>query len=71
MVLEHRRPLQGCAAEGSAADVVGVGTTVGVPVSTPNVITCCILGVGSTRRLSAVRWGVDGGIVYAWVLALP
>ena len=43
----------------------------GVPVSTTHAITGAIVGVGSTRRLSAVRWGVAGRIVWAWVLTIP
>ena len=65
------RPVHGFAAEGSAATVIEVATRIGVPVSTTHVITSCILGMGSTRRLSAVRWGVARGIVYAWVLTFP
>jgi PiT family inorganic phosphate transporter len=43
----------------------------GVPVSTTHTITGAIIGVGSTRRLSAVRWGIAGQIVWAWVLTIP
>ena len=43
----------------------------GVPVSTTHTITGAIIGVGSTRRLSAVRWGVAGQIVWAWILTIP
>jgi PiT family inorganic phosphate transporter len=46
-------------------------TLTGVPVSTTHAITGAIVGVGSTRRLSAVRWGVAGQIVWAWVLTIP
>jgi PiT family inorganic phosphate transporter len=46
-------------------------TLIGVPVSTTHAITGAIVGVGSTRRLSAVRWGVAGQIVWAWVLTIP
>jgi PiT family inorganic phosphate transporter len=43
----------------------------GLPVSTTHVITSSVMGVGATRRFSAVRWGVAGNIVMAWVLTLP
>jgi inorganic phosphate transporter, PiT family len=46
-------------------------TALGVPVSTTHTITGAIIGVGSTRRLSAVRWGVAGQIVWAWILTIP
>ena len=67
----NMRPVHGFAAESSAASVIEVASRIGVPVSTTHVITSCILGMGSTRRLSAVRWGVAKGIVYAWVLTFP
>jgi PiT family inorganic phosphate transporter len=44
---------------------------VGIPVSTTHVISSCIMGVGAVKRVSAVRWGVAGNIVIAWVLTLP
>ena len=65
------RPVHGFAAESAAATVIEVATRIGIPVSTTHVITSTILGMGSTRRLSAVRWGVAKGIVYAWVLTFP
>ena len=43
----------------------------GIPVSTTHTITGAIVGVGSTRRLSAVRWGIAGQIVWAWILTIP
>jgi PiT family inorganic phosphate transporter len=46
-------------------------TWFGIPVSTTHTITGAIVGVGSTRRLSAVRWGIAGRIVWAWVLTIP
>ena len=48
-----------------------VATLLGIPVSTTHAITGAIVGVGATRRLSAVRWGVAGQIVWAWVLTIP
>lgn len=65
------RPVHGFAAESAAASVIELATRTGVPVSTTHVITSSILGMGSTRRLSAVRWGVAKGIVYAWILTFP
>jgi PiT family inorganic phosphate transporter len=65
------RPVHGFAAESAAATVIELATRFGIPVSTTHVITSTILGMGSTRRLSAVRWGVARGIVYAWVLTFP
>ena len=64
-------PIHGFAAETSAASVIQVFTHFGFPVSTTHTITAAIMGVGSTQRLSAVRWGVAGNIVFAWVLTLP
>ena len=64
-------PIHGFAAETAAASVIQVATHFGIPVSTTHTITAAIMGVGSTQRLSAVRWGVAGNIVTAWVLTLP
>ena len=63
--------VHGFAAEASAASVIEAASRIGVPVSTTHVITSSILGMGSTYRLSAVRWGVAKGIVYAWILTFP
>ena len=65
------RPPHGFAAESSAAGVIEFASRTGIPVSTTHVITSSILGMGSTRRLSAVRWGVAQEIVFAWVLTFP
>jgi inorganic phosphate transporter, PiT family len=65
------QPVGGFAAETGAALALLVATQTGVPVSTTHAITGAIVGVGSTRRLSAVRWGVAGQIVWAWVLTIP
>jgi PiT family inorganic phosphate transporter len=64
-------PLQGFAAETSGAVTILAASTVGIPVSTTHVISSCIMGVGAVKRLSAVRWGVAGNIVMAWVLTIP
>jgi len=64
-------PVGGFAAETGAAIAVFTATYLGVGVSTTHAITGAIVGVGSTRRLSAVRWGVAGRIVWAWLLTIP
>jgi PiT family inorganic phosphate transporter len=65
------QPVQGFAAETSAALVIYGASTIGVPVSTTHVISTSIMGVGATKRLSAVKWGVVQRIVWAWILTLP
>ena len=65
------RPIDGFAAETAAASVIEVASRLGIPVSTTHVISSSILGVGATRRASAVRWGVAGRIVSAWVITVP
>src|SRR5438552_10224729 len=65
------QPVGGFAAETGAAFALLIATQAGVPVSTTHAITGAIVGVGATRRLSAVRWGVAGRIVWAWVLTIP
>jgi PiT family inorganic phosphate transporter len=65
------QPVGGFAAETGAAISVLIATQAGVPVSTTHAITGAIVGVGATRRLSAVRWGVAGQIVWAWILTIP
>jgi len=65
------KPVGGFSAETAAAISLYLATHLGIPVSTTHTITGAIVGVGSTRRLSAVRWGVAGRIVWAWVLTIP
>jgi PiT family inorganic phosphate transporter len=65
------KPVNGFAAETSAATVIEIATRFGIPISTTHAISGAILGVGATRRLSAVRWGIAGRIVTAWVLTIP
>jgi PiT family inorganic phosphate transporter len=65
------KPIHGFAAETTAAMIIGVASHLGIPVSTTQVISTAIMGVGSTKRLSAVRWGIVGNIVWAWVLTIP
>jgi PiT family inorganic phosphate transporter len=69
--LTKLRPVGGFCAE-TAGAVMLIGTAIGgIPVSTTHTITGSIVGVGATQRLSAVRWGVAGGIVWAWILTIP
>jgi inorganic phosphate transporter, PiT family len=65
------KPVGGFSAETAAAAALYLATFLGIPVSTTHTITGAIVGVGTTRRLSAVRWGVAGRIVWAWVLTIP
>jgi len=65
------KPVGGFSAETAAAISLYLATALGIPVSTTHTITGAIVGVGATRRLSAVRWGVAGRIVWAWVLTIP
>ena len=65
------QPVGGFAAETAGAISLFTATALGVPVSTTHTITGAIIGVGTTRRLSAVRWGVAGQIVWAWILTIP
>lgn len=64
-------PVHGFAAESSAALVITGASMMGAPISTTHTISACIFGVGSTKRLSAVRWGVAGHLLVAWVLTIP
>ncbi len=65
------RPIDGFAAETAAGTIIEVASRLGIPVSTTHVISSAILGVGATKRASAVRWGIAGRIVSAWVITLP
>jgi PiT family inorganic phosphate transporter len=65
------QPVGGFAAETAGAISLFTATSLGVPVSTTHTITGAIIGVGSVRRLSAVRWGIAGQIVWAWILTIP
>jgi len=65
------RPVDGFAAESSAAMTLAISSGFGIPVSTTHTITGAIMGVGSLRRLSAVRWGVARNIICAWILTIP
>jgi PiT family inorganic phosphate transporter len=65
------QPVNGFAAETTAAIIISGASSYGVPVSTTHVIATSIMGVGATKRLSAVKWGIVERIVWAWVLTLP
>ena len=65
------KPVGGFCAETGGALTLFLATTLGIPVSTTHTITGAIVGVGSTQRASAVRWGVAGNIVWAWILTIP
>ena len=65
------KPVDGFCAEAGAAVTLFTSTAMGIPVSTTHTITASIMGVGSLQRRSAVRWGVAGSIVWAWVLTIP
>jgi PiT family inorganic phosphate transporter len=68
----HLRPPEGFAAEAVASTVLfAFGIGLGAPISTTHTITSAIMGVGATKKLSAVRWGVAGNIVGAWILTFP
>jgi PiT family inorganic phosphate transporter len=65
------KPVGGFCAETGGALTLFIATALGVPVSTTHTITGAIVGVGSVQRASAVRWGVAGNIVWAWILTIP
>jgi inorganic phosphate transporter, PiT family len=65
------RPIGGFAAETGGSIAIQIATHLGIPVSTTHTITGSIVGVGATTRFSAVRWGIAGRIVWAWVLTIP
>jgi PiT family inorganic phosphate transporter len=69
--LTKLEPMHGFAAETAAATTIEIASRLGIPLSTTHTITTSIMGVGSTRRFSAVRWGVGAQIVTAWVLTFP
>jgi len=65
------RPINGFAAQTSAAAVIEMASHLGIPVSTTHCASSSIMGVGATRRFSAVRWGVAGNIITAWIVTFP
>jgi len=64
-------PVRGFAAQASAASVIEAASQLGIPVSTTHSVSSAVMGVGATRRFSAVRWGVAGNIIVAWILTFP
>ena len=71
MRLANLRPINGFAAETSAATIIEIASRIGIPLSTTHVISSSIMGVGASKRLSAVKWVVGGNIILAWILTLP
>jgi inorganic phosphate transporter, PiT family len=73
--LGHRivkmQPIHGFAAQSTAAGIIQLATHWGIPLSTTHVISTSIMGVGATKRFSAVKWGIVGSMVWAWVLTIP
>ncbi|MBA7589736.1 hypothetical protein ES708_31825 [subsurface metagenome] len=65
------RPVHGFTAHVAAATIIETASQAGIPVSTTHCINASVMGVGATRRLSAVRWGIAGNIVVAWILTFP
>ena len=71
MKITALQPVHGFAANISAALVIEIASFFGIPVSTTHCASAAIMGVGATRRLSAVRWGVAGNMIAAWILTFP
>jgi PiT family inorganic phosphate transporter len=71
MKITKLQPMGGFCAETAGAITLIGATLGGIPVSTTHTITGAIMGVGATKRLSAVKWGVAGRIVWAWILTIP
>jgi PiT family inorganic phosphate transporter len=71
MRITKLKPVGGFAAETGGAISLFLATNLGIPVSTTHTITGAIIGVGAAQRMSAVRWGVAGNIVAAWILTIP
>jgi PiT family inorganic phosphate transporter len=65
------QPVHGFAAETTAASIILCASHWGIPLSTTHVISSSIMGVGATKRLSAVKWGIVGRMVWAWVMTIP
>ena len=64
-------PLEGVSAESAGAITLFITDHLGIPVSTTHTITGAIIGVGLTKRISAVRWGITVSLLWAWVLTIP
>lgn len=65
------KPLHGFAAETTSGGIIMFASLLGIPISTTHVISTAIMGVGSAQRISAVRWGIAGNIIIAWILTIP
>jgi PiT family inorganic phosphate transporter len=65
------QPIHGFAAQSTAAGIIQLATHWGIPLSTTHVISASIMGVGATKRFSAVKWGIVGNMVWAWILTIP
>ncbi len=71
MRMTSLRPVQGFTTHLAAASVIETASHLGIPVSTTHCVSASVMGVGSTRRFSAVRWGIAGNIIIAWILTFP
>jgi len=71
MKITALQPIHGFASQAAAATIIEIASRLGIPVSTTHCATAATMGVGATRRLSAVRWGVTRSIVLAWILTFP
>ncbi len=71
MKITTLQPIHGFATDAAAATVIEMASRLGIPVSTTHCATAAVMGVGATKRLSAVRWGVTRNIVLAWILTFP
>ena len=69
--LTQLRPYQGFCAETGGGAILTSMAWLGIPVSTTQAISGAIMGVGATKRLSAVRWGVGKRLIYAWIITIP
>jgi len=71
MRMTNLRPVHGFTTQAAAATVIEIASHFGMPVSTTHCVSASVMGVGATRRFSAVRWGIAGNIVAAWILTFP
>jgi PiT family inorganic phosphate transporter len=71
MKITKLKPVGGFCAETGGAITLFLATNLGIPVSTTHTITSAIVGVGSARKMTAVRWGIAGSILWAWIFTIP
>ena len=71
MKITKLKPVGGFCAETGGAITLFLATSLGIPVSTTHTITGAIVGVGSARKMTAVRWGIAGTILWAWIFTIP